>query len=312
MPVQVEITAVNGFQIQNANFDRAAVYPPQKAAMVPGPVVDGKIIFELSNPAQIVIDINGNMDDSNKVMDGGDGNDIRHTVSLFANPIMVKPSLNDTANVVAIEPTLLGAPRPSDDLGTKTTMYFKPGVHNLGVDFKLRPGKKYYIPGDAIVYGTFNNSGMGAGNDIKLYGYGTISGERITTPQFVTGANANDYKSVSIADGANAEINGICIADPANHSAALTGLDTKIRWAKAITWRANGDGFGPVDLEEDCFLRTTDDSGESPGRCFRPGQSPILAASGQRTLACGRSLFYQGTLAGRQNSPLRCRRPRRL
>jgi len=49
------------------------------------------------------------------------------------------------------------------------------------------------------------------------------------------------------------------LANGAFHSAKLEGSGSYCRWAKAVTWRGNGDGFGSVSLMEDCFLRTADD-----------------------------------------------------
>ena len=275
-PVEIEVSSVNGFKIRNQDFLKAAVYPPHKAS--PATLISNKVYFTLNNPAQIVIDINGNMDDSNKALINlNDRSDIRHTVSLFANPIMEKPSLTDTANVIAVEP---GAPRPSDNLGTNTTLYFKPGVHQLGLDFKVRPGNKYYIPGDALVYGTFNNNdvpdggGLKSGQNIKVYGYGTISGQYTDHPSYVTNSVQDHYKGLIIRNALNTEVNGICFADPANHScniAAWGGRPDKsvpatfVRWAKVISWRGNGDGFGNQHLTEDCFLRTNDDAGYIKG-----------------------------------------------
>ena len=62
-------------------------------------------------------------------------------------------------------------------------MYFLPGVRDIGACFRVHANKSYYIPGDALVYGTFNNEKMGSdGHNIRIYGHGTLSGERIPHP----------------------------------------------------------------------------------------------------------------------------------
>ena len=59
--------------------------------------------------------------------------------------------------------------------GDWTTLVFLPGVHDIGLNFRLHANRfpshvqqifarSYYIPGDAIVYGTMNNHYYG-GND---------------------------------------------------------------------------------------------------------------------------------------------------
>ncbi len=55
--------------------------------------------------------------------------------------------------VFAVKP---GVVPPSD--GDWTTLYFLPGIHDVGVAFPLRGDRRYYIPGDAIVYGTLSST----------------------------------------------------------------------------------------------------------------------------------------------------------
>ena len=38
------------------------------------------------------------------------------------------------------------------------TLYFLPGLHDVGLDFLIRANKSYYIPGDAVVYGTLSKA----------------------------------------------------------------------------------------------------------------------------------------------------------
>ena len=74
-------------------------------------------------------------------------------MTIFANPFLVnKPSLNDEAGVYKITP---GEDVPSD--GSWNTLYFLPGIHDIGVGFPVHSNKTYYIPGDSILYGTFHN-----------------------------------------------------------------------------------------------------------------------------------------------------------
>ena len=45
--------------------------------------------------------------------------------------------------------------------------------------------KSYYIPGDAVVYGTMNNlKNDEDGESIKIFGHGTLSGDKLPHPSF--------------------------------------------------------------------------------------------------------------------------------
>ena len=101
--------------------------------------------------------------------------------------------------------------------------------HNIGMNFKLYPNKKYYIPGDAIIYGTMNNIGVNvidnvrAGENIKIFGYGTISHYGIHHPDYIDPqpVEYNEHCPIFITDGINTEVYGVTIADPSFHSLKL-------------------------------------------------------------------------------------------
>lgn len=164
--------------------------------------------------------------------------------------------------------------QPPADPSTYSTLYFSAGVHGTGRNFKVHENNQYYIAGDAVVHGTFNNLGGESGKNIKIYGVGTISGDRIKhnlhDPAYLNAAkkpSSSELKSICIQNAENVVVEGVCVANPANHSINLvagTGKRdsnkvTLVRWAKVISWRANGDGVGSAHVVEDCFLRTADD-----------------------------------------------------
>ena len=97
-----------------------------------------------------------------------------HTITIFANPfIKNKPSLDDPG----VYPVVAGEEAPSE--GTWHTLYFLPGIHDLGLQFPIHANKTYYIPGDAILYATLNNNkNYEDGENIYIYGHGTISGDK--------------------------------------------------------------------------------------------------------------------------------------
>ncbi len=266
MPVEVEIAAKNGLKIAGKDFFKANVHPAQKASLAT--LVNGKIYFTITNPAQLVIDINGQMDDYNAAINPI-GEPV-HAISLFANPFIKKPSLNG-ARVHYVEPGTDSVTLRNINSASYDTLYFKPGVHNAGKDFKIYPGKVNYIPGDAIFYGNINNIGVSQGiysqngEHIKIYGYGTISSAKITHPSYVVNATGS-FKGIEIENGLNWRVYGVSIVDPANHSVyTIGGNNGLFSWTKVISWRANGDGIGGYEPAEDCFIRTQDDCSYAKG-----------------------------------------------
>jgi hypothetical protein len=271
--VDVQIVAKNNFKIRPTvypnGFTKASIHPEGKARDV---IVDaqGNVTFTIYEPGQFTVDINGQMDEVN-TGNGYSGPPI-HTISIFANPYMKKPVIDETVQVV--EPGV----KPSPLLGTKKTLYFKPGVHDIDRDFRIYANKNYYIPGDAIVYGTFSNESINndnpgsSGANIKIYGYGTLSGDRIKhalyDPAYTTVGspyyqNDKSWKLIWAVNCTNFVVDGLNLMNTPKHTAVLVPInsnknETFGRWLKMITWRANGDGFGPHYLT-DTFFRCQDD-----------------------------------------------------
>lgn len=261
--VEVAISAKNGFKIRGRDFDKANAHPAHKAS---APTVEDNVVyFTINKPGQITIDINGQMDEVN-TGNGYSGPPI-HTVSLFANPIIDKPLVGDP-NVLVVNP---GQTPPSNF--TQKTLYFLPGVHDIGRGFPIVANKNYYIPGDAIVYGTLFN-GASSGANIRIYGYGTLSGDKIQHHNYhidsslVPGGLSLDDKSWKLiwsVNSSNFRIDGVSLMNCPKHTAnigvngANLATQNSARWVKIITWRSNGDGIGSIDEISDSFIRTQDD-----------------------------------------------------
>ena len=255
--VEIEIARADGQPIRTA-----AVHPKRKASACE--VKDGKVLVRLDKPCLVAVDIDGQMDgqDTGK---GYKGPPI-HTISIFANPPVIgKPKPGDPG-VLTVKP---GDVPPSD--GPWTTLYFLPGVHEVGLAFPLRANRQYYIPGDAMVYGTLSNRKWGDAKNIRIFGLGTLSGARLKHPEYVKPAISEKdhglYRPIEIVGTTDTRVEGITIADSATHSLMLVnpysaGHPNEVKWTKIFTWRANGDGINPFGntLIEDCFIRTQDDS----------------------------------------------------
>lgn len=264
-PVEVEIARTSGEPIQTA-----LAHPGRKVESCI--VRDGKAYVTLTKPCQVAVDIDGRMDDQDTGK-GYNGPPI-HTVTIFANPVLEDRPVIDGAGVKTVAP---GETPPHD--GPWKTLYFLPGVHDIGVAFPVHADRNYYIPGDAIVYGTLTNRDRWTdGHNIRIYGYGTLSGARVPHPQFASPSpkNYQDHCPIHIVGAGNTSVEGITLADSAYHSLMLImpwkpEEPTDMRWVKIFTWRANGDGINPFEngLVEDCFIRTQDDSTYVNGRGIR-------------------------------------------
>lgn len=255
--VEVELSRADGQPIQSA-----AVHPKRKGTNCK--VREGKVFVTLPQPCLVAVDIDGQMDqqDTGK---GYSGPPI-HTVSLFANPpLKGKPKLGGVG-VYAVKP---GEAPPAD--GSWTTLYFLPGVHDIGLAYPLRAHCTYYIPGDAIVYGTLSNTTWGGAEGVRIIGHGTLSGARLMHPAYarprVPEKEHNRYRPIEVVGAKRAVVEGVTITDSAFHSLMLIHpyepeQINRVTWTKIFTWRANGDGINPFGntLIEDCFIRTQDDS----------------------------------------------------
>ena len=116
-------------------------------------------------------------------------------------------------------------------------MVLGPGVHNFG-GLTVYAGKNYYIPGDAILYGSISSSSDKGkfrckGDSINIYGYGTICG--MTGPHFKSGNNNPEYpewnakkiqfggQGIHIDEAWDLKITGITIADPRDFNTRIDG-----------------------------------------------------------------------------------------
>ena len=293
--VEIEIARANGEPIRTA-----AVHPQRKASACA--VRDGRALVTLDQPCLVAVDIDGQMDgqDTGK---GYKGPPI-HTISIFANPPLIgKPRPGDPG-VQIVKP---GELPPAD--GSWTTLYFLPGVHDIGLAYPLRADRQYYIPGDAIVYGTLSSTKWGEGKNIRIFGLGTLSGARLKHPGYVKPSIPEKeharYRPIEIVGTTDTRVEGITIADSATHSLMLIhpykpGHPNEVKWTKIFTWRANGDGINPFGntLIEDCFIRTQDDSLYVNGPGIRRtvlwndanGSSFVLSSTPQLT---GRTLLVE-------------------
>jgi hypothetical protein len=249
--VEVEISKVGG-----AAITKAMVRPVGHASAAT--IVNGKAYIVFDKPANVNVDIDGQMEDNYTGMDYA-GPKI-HTISLFGNPVYKEPA-STNPRVISLNP---GETIP---LGTSTawdTIYFKPGIHNIGTPYTIYSNKVLYIPGNAIVHGTIhpkNAWGNDASKKWSVYGSGAISGENILW----TGDDNKNAKTFTYQAEA-ARMEGFVVMDPANHTFNMnhTGPNEKVnvyKNVKVFGWRKNSDGINAFrnSTITDCFFRVQDD-----------------------------------------------------
>ena len=174
--VEIKLTKLWGEPVT-----KAVVHPKEAARSCE--VREGEVYIRIDKPVLFTVDINGQMDDQDtgklpKNKGNYDGPPI-HTVTIFANPFITPPDLEDPG-VVQVSPE-----EEAPGEGPWHTLYFLPGIHDVGPSFILHANRSYYIPGDAVLYGTLNNNQTwGDGHDIRVFGHGTISGDKLPHPDY--------------------------------------------------------------------------------------------------------------------------------
>ena len=303
-PVVVKITRLNQSGAPSGPIQTAVAHPAHLVTACE--VINGEVYVTMSKPSLIAVDIDGQMDTRDApraIPDVWWGNyapysnemNGSHGVTIFANPVIEDKPLPTDPDVFEVEPGTL-PPRS----GSWTTLYFKPGIHKLSVDAEgnerewdiddplpLLNGKKYYIPGDAIVYGNLSDSGDNLpSTEIRVFGHGTLCGSKIphfynfTKPEYPLTYPDRNYltqwrllpeehngklRMLSLSKANNCHFEGVTLADPPEHGFRIYGEGSgqnSLRWVKNISWRVNNDGasVNGRGVIEDCFFRHQDDA----------------------------------------------------
>lgn len=257
----------------------AAVRPAQNVDS--WEIIDGDVYITLSNPTQLAVDIDKQMDfrvspratptgwtaDAFPYRSKSEGS---HAVTIFANPfIKDKPNPNDPGVLVVKAGEKIPSTEELENLEWDI-LYFEPGIHKASVDvdtdgnlierkwqaddpITLQDNKSYYIPGDAIVYGNFTdiNRSNSQSVNIRIFGHGTISGSKINHNKVEGEAYSNEgwwNRALYLRNAENCHFEGITAVDPAFHTLCIGSTVNKmyeantIKWAKVIAWRTNSDG----------------------------------------------------------------------
>lgn len=205
-------------------IDTAAIRPLSKN--IPFKIVgDCELEFELSNPCNLSLEINGR----------------ERPLFVFANPPAKVPSKK------------------------KRQIIFKEGnIYEVGQKSKIDSDTAVIVEGGAIVYGTFmagDRETTAPTSNISVSGYGIISGEKIPN-SFETKIPASRLLDFNKTNGV--EVSGVVLMQSPNWTLTFFACQNiKIDNIKTVSEGACDDGIDIVScknvLVENCFLRNKDD-----------------------------------------------------
>lgn len=131
----------------------------------------------------------------------------------------------------------------------------KKGTDYEGFKIPLLSNKKYYVPGGAVIVGSFSNEG--AVSHCKLYGRGIITGCGLGR---LAGASSIPYNLYNTGVGHDNIIEGLQFNNPP-HFCILSRGELKTQFTKMFGWYYQTDGWGGGDHSElrNCFIKVNDD-----------------------------------------------------
>lgn len=193
--------------------------------------------FVLDRPGQFSVEI------------GEDG--YKEGLLIFADPMEtdVPADLPKWKVIEKGDKTLLSTVSVKD-----SALYFKKGVHDIGVCRIPSNIKRIYLEGGAWVFGSFIMDGKACSN-VKIYGRGVLSGARLHLRE------SHMVEAKSGADGI--VVDGIVIADYSFFAVRLLGMDNEVSWTKIVGgWIYNCDGIAAYanSTIRNCFIWANDDN----------------------------------------------------
>ena len=200
-------------------------------------IIDNYSILKIDRPLQVSIEINGNK--SNPLL-------------LFANP-----------------------PEVYSPKRFPKTVFFKPGIHQIGERYILESNTTYYLEEGAYLTGSMY--GKGTLENVTIKGRGIIDSGHQQWQHPTKGLLSN----IIFEDGRNIEIEGITCIGAGNFQLKIQSKgdssSIKINNVKLIGWNNNTDGIHVSDMDwkdhpmvgngksitlkvENCFIRANDDA----------------------------------------------------
>jgi len=242
------------------------------AAGIEALVSGNELVFNLNEPHKLAIVING---------------DYLNPLFLFADAPEVGVPDKNTKGTLVIKPGD-NLSKVKNKASKSHTLYFEPGVHNIGVGFEVFSNQTIYLEGGAYVLGTFH--GMKACN-VSFRGRGVLSGDSISREyvyrlkgkpyqqsvvermryhaiNMLAEDNRKNWNTFADYPGVgsdNLNIEGITIASPRQFFIRASGVPITIHNVKMVgSWPYNTDGVSAIGQAHttvyDCFFNNNDDA----------------------------------------------------
>ncbi len=231
--VTIKVKVINTAKVPVAG--NVKVFPSEDNIV---PSVNGnEISFTLTQPGQFSLEIGEN--------------GYKNGLMLFANP--PETDIPDTSSgkfIVydhASQSTIVGAAS-----GSYSGIYFKKGIHDIGVYHVPSNIKFIYFEDGSWVYGTLI---MDGNPGVKIYGRGVLSSAKLNYRE------SHCVEAINQSD--NIDLEGIVIADQKFFAVRLIGKNNIVKWVKTIGgWTYNCDGIAAYEGSQvsHCFIWANDDN----------------------------------------------------
>jgi hypothetical protein len=231
------------------------------------------ISFSLTKPQKLAVVING---------------DYLNPLFVFADaPEVGVPDKNAKGTLLVKQGDDVRKMR--EKVKTANTIYFEPGVHQIGVAFEVYSNQTVYIAGGAYLCGTIH--GMMASN-VTIRGRGVLAGDSISRAYVLGLKRVDDYRirvdkrmryhAINMLSDENLKswntfadypgkgsdnlnIEGITIASPRQFFIRAHGVPITVHNVKMVgSWPYNTDGFSGIGQANttvyDCFFHCNDDA----------------------------------------------------
>jgi hypothetical protein len=201
------------------------------------PAINGNIItFTIDKPGQFSVEI-GN-------------NGYKNGLMIFANPAETDIPDTITQNYAVIHH---GTEDIMNSLSSSYSgIYFKKGVHSIGVYHVPANIKNIYFEDSSWVYGALI---MDGNPGVKIFGRGVLSSAKLNYRE------SHCVEAINQSD--NIDLEGIVIADQKFFAVRLIGKNNIVKWIKTIGgWTYNCDGIAAYEGStiSNCFVWANDDN----------------------------------------------------
>jgi hypothetical protein len=201
------------------------------------PVINGNLVsFTLTQPGQFSVEI------------GDDG--YKNGLLIFANPPETGQPDPTAGDYYPLEKA---APAEINSVpGKYSGIYFRSGVHDIGVYHVPAHIKNIYFAAGAWVYGAMV---MDGNSQVKIFGRGVLSEARLNYRE------AHAIEALNQSD--QIDLEGIVVADTKFFAVRLLGTNNTVEWVKIVGgWTYNTDGIAAFARSRvaHCFIWANDDS----------------------------------------------------